>query len=325
MKKYSPKVSIVIPAYNSSKYIGRCMESILEQTYKDYEVIIIDDGSSDDTLRVCNRIAEKDERISVLHTENYGAGAARKTGVSMAKGEWVMFVDSDDTVTVNGLFLLLSFVDESVDVVCGAFVKDGMIFGHKQEGLLSNVTYIETLLVGGTTEGPVCKLFRRSVFEDLPWMTTGAITINEDLLMLVAIATKSKGIYLSSDVICYNYITRKGSASTRPMKFSSWVNLFEEIENLIAPFREHDSIEKAFIYYRLKRLDWHIHYSREQFDTNNPYIIQLINDCENLDLDKKNSQIVKNLRSKSKRRLIYWIQKMKLYRVGILFSMFLKR
>lgn len=92
-------ISIIIPVYNVEKYIARCIDSILRQTYRRYELILIDDGSTDDSGRICDSYAEKDERVCVIHKVNEGAGTARNVGIALAKGEYLTFIDSDDYVS----------------------------------------------------------------------------------------------------------------------------------------------------------------------------------------------------------------------------------
>ncbi len=92
-------ISIVVPAYNVEKYIGKCIESLMNQTYQNIEIIIIDDGSSDNTAQICDDYAYKDNRIKVVHRENMGVSAARNYGIEISKGEFVAFIDSDDFVS----------------------------------------------------------------------------------------------------------------------------------------------------------------------------------------------------------------------------------
>ena len=93
-----PRVSIVVPVYNSEKYLGRCIESAVNQTYKETEIILVDDGSTDSSASICDSWAEKDSRITVIHKINEGAGLARNAGLAAVTGDYVLFVDSDDYI-----------------------------------------------------------------------------------------------------------------------------------------------------------------------------------------------------------------------------------
>ena len=96
MEKRVPKVSVIIPAYNVDRFIGRAIESLQNQTMRNFELIVVDDGSTDRTGQVADRMAERDIRIDVIHTENQGAAAARNVALDRARGEFVHFVDGDD-------------------------------------------------------------------------------------------------------------------------------------------------------------------------------------------------------------------------------------
>ena len=93
-----PRVSIVIPVYNAEKYLDRCIESAVNQTYKETEIILVDDGSTDSSFDVCTKWAGKDSCIKVIHKTNEGAGLARNAGLDIATGEYLLFVDSDDYI-----------------------------------------------------------------------------------------------------------------------------------------------------------------------------------------------------------------------------------
>ena len=97
----NPKVSIIVPVYNVEKYLDRCMESLLNQTLKDIEIILVDDGSPDNCPQMCDDYAKKDSRVKVVHKANAGLGYARNSGLDVATGEYVAFVDSDDYVELD--------------------------------------------------------------------------------------------------------------------------------------------------------------------------------------------------------------------------------
>ena len=100
-QKPSPLISVIIPVYNAEKYLENCIQSILSQTYNNFELILIDDGSKDNSLSICKQMADNDARVFVVRQDNAGASAARNRGLEIAHGEWIVFVDSDDTVKPN--------------------------------------------------------------------------------------------------------------------------------------------------------------------------------------------------------------------------------
>lgn len=122
----NPKISIIVPVYNAEKYLHRCIESILAQTFKDFELLLIDDGSKDNSGYICDDYAQKDERVRVWHKENGGVSSARNVGLDNARGEWVTFADSDDWLESNAF----AYYDELTNkhtfdyLYCGYYLND---------------------------------------------------------------------------------------------------------------------------------------------------------------------------------------------------------
>lgn len=106
-------ISVIVPVYNIADYIGDCIESILAQTYRDLEIILVDDGSTDESGEICERYAKKDERIRVIHKENGGASTARNKGINEATGEYLFFVDGDDLIHPSCIQSLLTVLEET--------------------------------------------------------------------------------------------------------------------------------------------------------------------------------------------------------------------
>lgn len=127
-----PKVSIIVPVYNSEKYLSRCIDSILSQTYTDFECLLIDDGSSDKSPEICDNYAKKDSRIKVFHQSNQGAAAARNDGICRSSGEYLMFCDSDDYVSPFWIERLMNFAQKSV-LPMGAYCGNQNELGEKKE------------------------------------------------------------------------------------------------------------------------------------------------------------------------------------------------
>lgn len=126
-------VSIVVPVYNMSTKIERCVSSLLKQTYYNLEIILVDDGSNDDSLERCNKLAEKDSRIYVYHTSNRGAGPARNYGIELAKGDYIYFPDADDYLTENAISILVKAAEDC----------DLVVFGYKNLDSNGNIKSIK--------------------------------------------------------------------------------------------------------------------------------------------------------------------------------------
>lgn len=118
------KISIIVPVYNTEKYLDECIQSVLEQTYTNWELLLIDDGSTDSSGTICDKYAAEDSRILVFHKENGGVSSARNIGLAHAKGEWVIFIDSDDWIDERYLYEILSEAENVDLVITGATLYD---------------------------------------------------------------------------------------------------------------------------------------------------------------------------------------------------------
>ena len=118
----SPIISVVIPVYNQEKYVGKCIRSVLEQSFQDFEVILVNDGSTDNSLRICQKYAKKDQRVKIIDKPNEGRTQARKDGVLLAHGEYVFFIDNDDYLEKNAFSTLVQLADTyGLDLVAGNY------------------------------------------------------------------------------------------------------------------------------------------------------------------------------------------------------------
>ena len=141
--KYVPEISIIVPVYKTEKYLQLCLENILTQTFTDYELILIDDGSPDNSGTICDEFAKRDSRVSVVHQSNKGASSARHVGLSRAKGKYITFCDSDDVVSPMWIERLYRYVttDESV-LPIGVYCSDVSDLGTQMNlNITHNVCY----------------------------------------------------------------------------------------------------------------------------------------------------------------------------------------
>ena len=218
------KISVIVPVYNCEPYVERCVRSIMAQTYRDLEIICINDGSTDNSGAVLDKLAPEDDRILVVHQDNAGASAARNAGLDLATGEFITFVDSDDAIEPDMYETLMPyFADENVDIVhCGykRMYLDGSTKEVNGTGeLVRQNTYeaAECLLSGKLFVGSLCnKLFRSYLFVDVKFDTS--LAINEDVLGNAVLFRKAnKSVFL--DVGKYLVYERTGSASSATKEF----------------------------------------------------------------------------------------------------------
>ena len=213
------KFSVLVPVYNVEKYLARCLDSILAQTYRDLEIICVNDGSTDNSRNVLDKLSCEDARIRVIHQKNAGASAARNTGINVATGDLITFVDSDDAIEPDMYETLLPyFADKNVDIVhCGykRMYLDGSskeVNGTGRQVHQTRYEAAECLLSGKMFVGSLCnKLFRSHLLAGVQFDTT--LAINEDVLANAVLFHKAnKSVFL--DVGKYLVYERNGSASS---------------------------------------------------------------------------------------------------------------
>lgn len=119
----TPQISVIVPVYNVEKYLPRCIDSILSQTFTDFELLLIDDGSPDNSGKICDEYAIKDSRVKVIHKQNGGVSSARNVGIENATGEWVFFSDADDILVPNAFYILTSRINSEVAYVMAGYKR----------------------------------------------------------------------------------------------------------------------------------------------------------------------------------------------------------
>ena len=188
------RISIIVPVYNTEQYLPSCIDSILNQSYTDFELLLIDDGSKDGSGKICDAYAEKDSRVRVFHKENGGVSSARNLGLQEARGEWVCFVDSDDELMPNGLQTMVGSISEEVDLVMGGYYElegetlqtDTTSFGgngiiDQDKALLTMYPSVDLPYMGY----PWGKLFKRNLVLENGLSFDELIRIKEDTLFVV--------------------------------------------------------------------------------------------------------------------------------------------
>lgn len=250
-------ISIIVPAYNISEYMERCVESLVNQTYRDIEIILVDDGSTDSTGKVCDELKESDDRIKVIHKTNGGLSDARNAGIDVAEGEYIAFVDGDDYVELDAYEKLISYMDEDVSFVVGGYVITDIHGGESRlvSPKILKMTKEEAFYNLFIGEGYISqsswnKLFRREIFIENKFKYG---IFNEDMEILPRLIDKSNKIVVI-DSIVYHYIKKEGSITTS--KFSKKRFEAHRVEKDIYAFckKKYPSLEPYAAYYESKSL-----------------------------------------------------------------------
>ena len=213
------KISIIVPVYNTSKYLNRCIDSLVNQTYKNIEILLVDDGSTDNSRQMCSKWAEKDSRIVCLHKENGGQASARNMGLDHATGDYIAFVDSDDCVSpFYAEKLLNACIDNNVKIsFCGYALTDETSLPENMQPsdeqypveIISDYAYFERIYTHQEIAYVVVwnKLYHHSIFENLRFTEAH---IYEDEGIIHQIIDKCDRIAVSYQPL-YFYAMRPGS------------------------------------------------------------------------------------------------------------------
>ena len=216
-KSLEPLVSVIIPVYKTEAYLEKCVRSVIEQTYKNLEIILVDDGSPDNCPIICDSLAAEDGRISVIHKDNGGLSDARNKGMSVCNGEYFFFVDSDDYIRKDAIKLLIQkALTTDSDLVCGDYcsideagnlIDHGLCYSNDVFGTKEAIDYFIT-----KSWGAWGKLYKRAVYEGILFPIG---KIHEDEAIMLRILSLCTKIALISDEI-YFYLQRQNSITSEP-------------------------------------------------------------------------------------------------------------
>ncbi len=227
--------SVVVPIYQIEKYLEKCIQSILNQTYANFEVILVDDGSKDGSPLICDQYAQKDSRIIVIHKENGGLVSARKAGSDIAKGKYVVCVDGDDWIHEDYLAKMAKVIDKhNPDVICTDFYfayEDHMTEAHTSyRNGFYNKTEIETEIFPSLICGKGCKSFPQSLWgkafrsniykQQQQQMVSLRVIRGEDVACTYPIISKADSLYVMTD--CLYYYRQNPTSITKVKKAYPW-------------------------------------------------------------------------------------------------------
>ena len=213
----NPKISVIVPVYNAEKYLQRCVDSILAQTFTDFELLLIDDGSKDKSGEICDEYAKKDNRVKVFHKENGGVSSARNLGLDNAQGEWIAFIDGDDMLDSCGLKTLANNIYVNTNIIIGSYYS---CYGNKKQlveivpGSYNSEEYVDMILLGKVNVAPWAKLYRKKVFSHETLNLPENIKNSEDLIMNMRIACSQKGNVVFINKAVYNYMEGRPNSAT---------------------------------------------------------------------------------------------------------------
>jgi glycosyltransferase involved in cell wall biosynthesis len=218
-----PTISVIVPVYNAEKYLNRCLDSLLAQTYQDFELLLVNDGSSDNSGIICERYAQRDERISVFHQQNQGVAAARQRGIDMASGAYSIHVDPDDWVEPTMLEEIYAEAKASnADmVICDFLVEYSQKTQYASQRVRKcNAEYCLSRMMSGRIHGSLCnKLIRTELYKKYDIRFHEGINYCEDYLICVQLFLRGVKIsYLPKAFYHYDQIVNENSATRKLTK-----------------------------------------------------------------------------------------------------------
>lgn len=211
-----PLISVIVPIYKVEKYLDRCIQSIINQTYKNLEIILVDDGSPDNCPKMCDEWAKKDKRIKVIHKENGGLSDARNNGIETSNGEYLTFIDSDDYVDQEYVLSMVKrILNDNSDMVISShkvIFDNGNIIDKatNERCCLNSETILERMLYdNGIDVSAWAKLYKKSLFDDIKFPIKRLYEDSATTYKLIDKSSKISINYISN----YNYIIRNNSIS----------------------------------------------------------------------------------------------------------------
>ncbi len=244
------KISVIVPVYNVEKYLNKCLTSLIKQTYKNFEIIVINDGSIDNSLAICNKYANKYDNVKVYDYKNAGVAHARNVGIKKATGDYLLFVDSDDYIDEKLLENLNEFLKKNdCDIVCFDMYKvvnNVNTYYHTSNSLVKD--NIKRYIIGDS--GPCNKLIKKKLFNNLKFMEK---IYYEDLATMPILALYTNKIEFLEEPLYY-YVQRDNSIMHQKKFSEKLLDIFTSLDNVYEVYDGNykDEIEYLYITHLLR-------------------------------------------------------------------------
>ena len=308
---YMSLVSIIVPIYNGEKYIDRCLESILNQTYKDIEIVIVDDGSRDNSLKILKNYQSKDKRIKIYHQENKGPSAARNTGLHQSIGEYVMFVDADDYIDKDMVRYMVESINSEFDamVLCDNSeiwvdtIDERKLF-EEYDTNISKDTVIKEIASGKA--GLVCgKLFSRSIVEKNNIIFDKNISMCEDQIFFLNVSRYCE-VFSHISKSLYFYDRRNENSITikyQERAIENQIYVLQKIEDILNKCGLENNDVISIINNRfINAIQYCI--ANEVLDTNIFNTRSKLDNVKNIVSNNRLQQVINNINPKNLREII---------------------
>lgn len=224
MMETKAKVTVIVPVYNVEKYLRKCLDSLINQTYKNLEIIVVDDGSTDNSVKICDEFANRDNRITVIRQKNGGISIARNAGLDKMTGSYVTFVDSDDYLEINAVekFLKIS-ITEGADIVCSETIiifKDRIVHNSNKENEKYSTELIkEKILLDKLGNHATTKFYKAELWKNIRFPEK---LVYEDFYIMPSVCVNAKKIVYKCEPLYYYNRTNPTSLSSLWNDFNAW-------------------------------------------------------------------------------------------------------
>lgn len=262
-----PLISIIIPIYNSEKSLKNCINSAIAQTYSNIEIVLVNDGSKDGSQRIIDDFCKSHSNIIAVNQENRGLAEARRSGVHAANGEFVNFLDSDDTLPSNALELLYNeLVRNNVDLVSGNFIVSLsptkiIISKHHEECILDKDGFLNYVLGWKDNVPMTAALSKRSIWTDDVFPPSNLRLPSEDFLSNIRLSQNISRIKIANNLPVYNYLYNPNSLTTTKVlsnKQALWEQYFKVIRDRLAQMGKLDKYEKSIKIQEIDRFAFYL-------------------------------------------------------------------
>lgn len=249
-----PLISVIIPIYNAANLISRCIDSIIAQSFENYEIVIVDDGSTDNSLSVCRKFTEVHHNILVFHKINEGQTSARKYGLEHSKGKYIYFVDADDYIPTDTLtFLYNKITENDLDIVAGNSIS--LFLGTERvekftfpiEGIFNKLDHLTMMYRGESHNGTHAILYKKELFNKDTFNIPFDVKTGEDFYINLCLSLEANRIGLYNEVVYY-YVENEYSI-THYYKFSSLLpqeHLIECIQRELTKYGVFNDVQELF-------------------------------------------------------------------------------
>lgn len=238
-------ISVIVPIYNKKQYLERCINSIINQTYKNLEIILVDDGSTDGSEKIVDNYAKKDKRVIVIHQRNGGQSRARNAGIEKSRGQFISFVDSDDEISPNFYEKLFCFMPGSSLAVCGVKYKklgvgtENDVYlkkprtRRKNESLGSYVSFL--LTIDGRMYSSCNKLFRADIIRnsDLRFETGRNFAEDTKFVLDYLKCVDGEISFIPEPLYIYNYGTENSTIKKSGKDWNNWARSYKDLKHFV--------------------------------------------------------------------------------------------